>query len=372
MPRKKTAPGMAPLPEKSRLASPENTVAALVEILRGIALKSQRAQPQTFYSIREVAKHFGATPSTVSRTYQLLEEEGILVSVRGSKTLLQGLSSGRHLSVLGFVGMPAFTPSFVTLQDYRTFFIRTRRELRSRGFAVATVFYNAAHDRAERLANRIQKYEFDTVLWHEPDRMARPVISRLQDRGVQVLGVSDRGFPSVRCRYEVQREPAIAAILKDWRTRGGVRSVIVVRSVQSSAAKGESLKSMLEEARLNYQFMSPRSHRIGEFLETLGKEEWEGIVLPAQAAAVCAFRAPEQLAELMGRTRVALTGGPVSIPFTEVPDVSADLVVVDWQLVAEQIVSDLLSRKAFDGRETTVFAAKAHLQALLSQHAEQL
>jgi hypothetical protein len=31
--------------------------------------------------------------------------------VRGSKTLLQGLSSGRHFSVLGFVGMPAATSS---------------------------------------------------------------------------------------------------------------------------------------------------------------------------------------------------------------------------------------------------------------------
>lgn len=372
MPRRKSAPGMPALSEKSRLASPENTVAALIEILRGLALKSQRPEPQLFYSIREVAKHFGATPSTVSRTYQQLAEEGILVTVRGSKTLLQGLKSSRHLSVLGFIGMPGFTPSFVTLQDYRNFFIRTRRELRSRGFAVATVFYNGAHDRHDRLAKRIEKYDFDTVLWHQPDRAARPVISSLQDSGVQVIGVSDRGFPPVRCRYEVQREQAIAAILKDWKRRGGVRSVTVVRGRQPSAAKEELLKTLLEEAGLNYEFKSTASQRLSDFLEALGRQKQEGIILPSQAAAMCAFRAPEKLAELMGRCRVALTGGPVSLPFTEPPDVLADLVLVDWQLVAEKIVSDLISREAFDRRETTVFEAIAHLRASLSQHAELL
>jgi hypothetical protein len=52
--------------------------------------------------------------------YDEREAEGILVGVRGSKTLLQGTSSGRHLSVLGLVALPAFTSSFVTLQDVRT------------------------------------------------------------------------------------------------------------------------------------------------------------------------------------------------------------------------------------------------------------
>ena len=74
----------------------------------------------------------------------------------------------------------------------------------------------------------------------------------------------------------------------------------------------------------------------------------------------------------MSRARVLLSGGPASFPFAQVPDVVADLVVVDWQLVAERIVSDLISRKAFDRAETTVFEAKAHLRASLSQYAQRL
>ena len=164
MARKKTVRGVLPLPARPTLSAKEHKGTQLLEILRGFAIANQQEEPQVFYSIREVAHHFAVPVSTVSRVHCELEEEGILVSIRGSKTLLQGLSSGRHLSVRGFVGMPALTSSFVTLQDCRTFFIRTRRELRSRGFAVATVFYDRAE--AERVFSRIDKYDFDTVLWH--------------------------------------------------------------------------------------------------------------------------------------------------------------------------------------------------------------
>ena len=55
-----------------------------------------------------------------------------------------------------------------------------------------------------------------------------------------------------------------------------------------------------------------------------------------------------------------------------VPDVTADLVVLDWQLVTEQIVNDLINRKSFNGTETTVFEAKAYLRAALIQFAQRL
>jgi len=211
--------------------------AQLLEILRGIAIGNQQEEPQVFYPIREVARRLGVPVSTVSRVYDALEEAGILVSVRGSKTLLQGLSGGRHLSVLGFIGMPALTSSFVTLQDCRTFFIRTRRELRARGFAVAMVFYDRSEGKSERLFSRIDKYYFDTVLWHQPDRAAKETVPQLKDSGVQVIGVSDRWFPSIRCRYEVQRESAIMSILRDWRANDAITSVVVVRGIETSAAK---------------------------------------------------------------------------------------------------------------------------------------
>ncbi len=372
MPRKKIARGLPPLPSRVTFKAKKHKGAQLLEILRDIAIANQQEEPQVFYPIREVARRLGVPVSTVARVYDALEEEGILVSVRGSKTLLQGLSGGRHLSVLGFIGMPALTSSFVTLQDCRTFFIRTRRELRTRGFAVATVFYDRSEGQNGRLFSRIDKYDFDTVLWHQPDRAAKETVPQLKDSGVRVIGVSDRWFPSIRCRYEVHRESAIMSILRDWHTNDAITSVVVVRGIEPSAAKEELLKTSLEEEGLAYEFKSAGDQPLADFLSSLAADKRRAFIFPSTAAALFAFRAPEALAKLMSRARVLLSGGPASFPFAQVPDVVADLVVVDWQLVAEQIVSDLISRKAFNRAQTTVFEAKAHLRAPLIQHAQRL
>ena len=373
MARKKIARGLSPLPSRLTFkAKKKHKGAQLLETLRDIAIANQQEEPQVFYPIREVARHLGVPVSTVSRIYNALEEEGILVSVRGSKTLLQGLSGGRHLSVLGFIGMPARTSSFVTLQDCRTFFIRTRRELRARGFAVATVFYDRSDGQNGCLFSRIDKYDFDTVLWHQPDRAAKETVPQLKDSGVQVIELSDRWFPSIRCRYEVQRESAIASILRDWHANDAITSVVVVRGIEISAAKEELLKTLLEEEGIAYEFRSAGDQRLADFLNSLTTDKHRGIIFPSTAAALFAFRAPEALARLMTRSRVALSGGPVSFPFAQVPDVVADMVIVDWQLVAEQIVNDLISRKAFNRAETTVFEPKAHLRAPLIQYGQRL
>jgi hypothetical protein len=372
MARKKIAQGLAPLPSRLIFKAKRHKGAQLLEILRGIAIANQQEEPQVFYPIREVARHLGVPVSMVSRIYHALEEEGILVSVRGSKTLLQGLSGGRHLSVLGFIGLPALTSSFVTLQDCRTFFIRTRRELRVRGFAVATVFYDPGERQPGRILSRMDKYDFDTVLWYEPDRAAKETAPQLKDRGVQVIGVCDRWFPSIRCRYEVQRESAIRSILRDWGANDAITSVVVVREVEISAAREEVLKTLLEEEGMAYELKSAGDQRLADFLNSLPTDKHRGIIFPSTAAALFAFRAPQALAKLMSRTRVLLSGGPASFPFAQVPDVVVDLVVVDWQLVAEQIVKDLINRIASNGAETTVFEAKAHLRAPLIQYAQRL
>src|SRR2546430_8979730 len=164
MARKKITRRLAPLPPKTILKAREHKTARLAEILRGIAVTSQTDEPQVFYPVRDVAGRFHMSTSVVAKAYGQLEDEGLLSTVRGSKTVLQGLSAGRRLNVLGFIGTPAAVPAFVGLQDYRTFFIRVRRELRARGFAVAMVLFDPADMKSGRLEKRIVKYDFDTVL----------------------------------------------------------------------------------------------------------------------------------------------------------------------------------------------------------------
>ena len=120
-----------------------------------------------------------------------------------------------------------------------------------------------------RLFSRIEKYDFDTVLWHQPDRAAKETVPRLKDSGVQVIGVSDRWFPSIPCRYEVQRESAIMSILRDWHANDAITSVVVVRGIEISAAKEELLKTLLEEEGLAYEFKSAGDQPLADFLSSL-------------------------------------------------------------------------------------------------------
>jgi len=69
---------------------------------------------------------------------------------------------------------------------------------------------------------------------------------------------------------------------------------------------------------------------------------------------------------------VAFITGPVGMPFTIVPDVCVDLVTVNWQLVAERIVNDLITQDAFQEPGPTVFEAEAQLQVPLSDFAQSI
>ncbi len=331
---------LKPLPSRRSLKAREHKTARLVEILRGIAVSSQTEKSQVFYPVRDVAQQFGMSVSIVARAYDQLGDEGLLSTVRGSKTVLQGLGEARHLSVLGFVGMPAAISSFVALQDYRTFFVRVRRELRARGFAVAMVLYDSPDVKSGRLEKRIVKYDFDTVLWYRPDTSAREIISR-----------------------------AITEILRYWKTKAEISSVTIVRGVRASA-KEETLERLLEEEHLPFEFRSADGKAAAKFLKSLGQVRTKGIIFPSWAASMFAFREPEGLMQLANNCHIAFTGGPPSIAFAQVHDVHVELVIVDWQLVAEKIVSDLISKKAFERAEATVFKASAHVRAALSQYAQ--
>jgi hypothetical protein len=51
-------------------------------------------------------------------------------------------------------------------------------------------------------------------------------------------------------------------------------------------------------------------------------------------------------------------------------NVPIDLVSVNWQLVAERIVSDLINQEVFASAKTIVFEAESKLRAPLNQYAQ--
>ncbi|MEY2497473.1 MAG: hypothetical protein QOD12_1029 [Verrucomicrobiota bacterium] len=372
MARKKVPRTLAPLPGKRVLDDAPHKTERLIDIMREVALKNQREQPRAFYSLREVATRFNVPVSTVSRAYGQLEQEGLLNRVRGSKTVLQGLQFDRQLSVRAFVGLPASLSEFVTIQAYRTFFIRIRRELRLRGFATAMVFFDKAEATSDALAKRLKAYEIDTVVWFQPTREAKETALRLSDLGIRLIGVAHHQFPAIPCRYDVRRDAGIRALLEEWKTRHAVDRIILIQAdKQRTPAVEETLKGILGELGIKSSVASYHGRRSEAFLGKLQKAKTDGIIFSSSAlASKLCFRSPDAVIELLRARRVAFINGPVSMPFATVPDVRVDLVTVDWQLVAEKIVDDLITQEAFKIAGQTVFEAQANLRVSLGDFAQ--
>ncbi len=95
-------------------------------------------------------------------------------------------------------------------------------------------------------------------------------------------------------------------------------------------------------------------------------------MFPCSGASLFVTRAPEALTSIPKNCRTAFIDGPVSTPFAKVPDIPVDMVRVDWQLVAERIVDDFMTKKNLDTASPTVFEAEAHLQVPLSAFAQSI
>lgn len=370
MARKKIPRQLPPLRGKLGISGSDVKTEQLSEILRQTARKHQSENPQVFYALREVADRFDVSLSMVAAVYRQLETEGLLMRLRGSRTMLKGLGTGRQVSIHGIVGVPMALGSFLTRQKYRMFFMCTRRELRRRGFVSAGLFYETAEERADFLLERIKHAKVDSVLWYRPDHCARETARLLQDSGVRVIGLSDGGLPALPCHFEIARDKAVSEILNDWKRCASIKTVCAVHAGRRSAVEEEKLKGLLENARLEYSFVDAERAHCDQLLHSLAEEPASATVLSGEAASLFAFRAPDRLIALMSRKRVALVDGPVSLPFANTPPVRADLTVADWDAVASGITDEILTGRAFASPTRTVFEAIAYLQAPLNEFAQ--
>jgi len=335
-------------------------------------MKNQREQPRVFYSLREVAKRFRVPVSTVAKIYHDLEEEGLLSRVRSSKTILNGLRHNRNLSIRGFVGLPVLTSHFITMPEYRAFFICIRRELWLRGFAATMFFFQPDEAADRRLSDELKSFGIDTVIWLQPGRIAVETFLRLADMGIRVIGISQVGTPAMPARYFVWRERAITTLVRDWKDRRSPHRITVVGSTDyPSPVTEEVLRVVLQSVGLEPVIRTLADEDSAGFLRDLRRIKTDGIIFPsAGLTSMFAFRSADQMTDLIRAQRVAFIDGPIDIPFAKLPDVPIDLVTVNWQAVAEAITSDLITREAFERNRYTTFEADAQLRVSLRKFSE--
>jgi len=342
----------------------------LFETIRQLALKQMKKEPQLFLTLRQAARHFDVPVSTMAAIYRRLVDEGILSTVRASRTILRGRDTSRKLQVRGLIGMPLSVPRLDTSRDYRECFMRIREELHARSFAITPFYFEEREIEPNPVVERSNKERVDMVIWLLPDGADRHTQLQLRDVGIRFIGVNIGGVSDAFCRYEVRPWQAILTILKEWQAGLKLDTAVIVLTGHETAGEKEKLRRLgrlVATERIHCELVHVPEGHITIFLKSLCANKSNGILLPGPAAAMLGSRAPETVAEILKTRCVAWIDGPPDVAFNQgVSDIRIDLVSVDWRAIGERIARDILSGDAFRQSETTIFEAEAHLQVPLS------
>ena len=345
----------------------------LFKTVRELALKEQTEAPQLFLSLRQAAQRFDVPASAMADVYRRLTDEGILSSVRSSRTILRGRGSSRHLNVRGVIAIPVSVPRLHTLRDYREAFVSLSQELHTHGFFTVPFYSGERALDPESIVRRSKEERVDLVIGLLPEGKDQETDLRLRDFGIRFIGLNIGGISEGFCRYVVRRQQAILAILNRWRAEEEPWPKTIVLAGHETAAEMERiarLRSVIAREGFACNIETVPEGRISRFLKSLCARQ-QHVLLPAPAAAMLGSRAPDTIAEVFSQCRIALIDGPLDAPFCKGhPEIKVDLVTVNWPRVSQRIAHDLVSGDAFSQSETTIFEGTAHLHAPLIESAK--
>jgi hypothetical protein len=366
--RRKRLKTLSLIQERPRSTDP------LFQKMRRLAVQEQKDAPQPFLSLRRAARQFKVPVSSMAAVYRRLGAEGILSSVRGARTILEGRNAIRTLKVRLLLGMPLSVPRLQTFQAYRDCFFHLREELQARGFLVASLYFAEREIPPEAVAERARQEKVDAVLWLRPDGIGHDTALRLRDLGIRFIGLNIGGAVGGFCRYEVRRRQAIDLILHEWCTGAKLTTAILVRAGAEMFGESERmarLREMAKREQMKFEIVNVPGARIIRTLQSLCAKKGSGILLAESAAALLGSRASDRVTEVLGSCRIALIDGPMEFPFVqEAVDGVVDLVLVDWERVGRRIAQDILSGEAFGHSETGGFEADARLQVPVGRCAD--
>jgi hypothetical protein len=331
----------------------------ILRVLRQKARRSRNRKPQPFFSIRAVASHFAVPPTTVSRIYSRLKDEGLLASVWGSKTFVEPVQIDSQLRVRAVVALPASLTSFCTVREYRTFFLEMRDALWKLGFATRLLFYEGRDAEEPTFADLLLNYKVDIVIWFLPTPRMKGTAARLVDRGIRAITVTDFPASSAEHPYYISRERALKDGLLTWQ-RDGITSITVLRSPHcESGTTVATIEKCLREATLPYTIVNVETWQSHDSLCTRSQGKNRAIVFPSSELAVrLGSQHPDQLAELLEQSRVMMVSGLIDLPGWYPVNASIDVIEVDWEIVAKRIASDLAQSTRSPINAPIVFQAK--------------
>jgi len=347
----------------------------ILEHLRRVARRLQRANPTPFYSMREVAGFFEFPLRSVALIYASLEQEGLLVRVRGSHTKLTGRKRTPATPVRNVIGLPVWLSSIASSPYMRTLHVDLNGRLRRHGFVADSIFFNSREDQLPEFADRLLAHHLDWILWLGANFKSAPIFLALRDRGLRQIIVLPAETPlghdlSV---YLQDWKNAYLALAADW-AAAGIRQVLtpVVPNNEVTTRITRHFLATLKSQGI--ETVSIPAGIPGAFAETARL----ACAQPGTAVAfldmitaheICNAH-PQLLAEVARTGRLGFCRGAVPVPYFSQTSVIADVVGCDPLELSRRIVDDLASQAPLPPGINARFDATYHPRINLSIYKE--
>lgn len=327
------------------LVSDENGQARAVREVRRLAESLRREGSLPFYSMRALATALGVSLRTMALAFEQLEREGLLVRLRGSHTRLMGTAARPLRPVAGVVGMPVWLYGLRHFMYRRTFAHGLGDTLWPHALTVDTILYWENEDRSPDFADRLLRHHMDMAVWFQPQRHNQDAIGFLKDHGVPCLIISDRENPcGLPARIEIDWEPAYGQVLRDWKTRRGVRRVILVEGDPETAPRLRFFDSIARRHGLACERRKSSHKLAGELAGDTGLGPDTAIALfDDYASTQFPLRDPNAFLHLVDRHRLLFAREFPSLPFVGPKRFNCDCLLYPMDAIVRTAADMLLA-----------------------------
>ena len=321
----------------------------VLDELRRVARRLQRAQPTPFYSMREVSRFFALPLRSVALNYATLEQEGLLVRLRGAHTKLTGRKASPKNPVRSVVGLPIWISSIASSPYMRTLHVDINERLRRHGFVADSIFFNSREDLRPEFADRLQAHRLDWVLWLGANFMSSPVFLALRDRGLRQIIVLPEETPlSLPLPVYLQDwKKAYQSLASSW-AAAGIRRLLVPPPVDTTVTRRviRHFSGIMKAQKIAVEILA--SNGPGNFVREAAlacrRPDTAVAFLDMVSAHEICNGYPQAMADIARTNRLGFCRGAVPVAYFSQESVVADVVGCDPLELSCRIVDDLASQ----------------------------
>jgi hypothetical protein len=354
-----TLPPFNPLPTEPLTVREKTNIA--LRLLREAAIASRQSKSRPFYSIRAVAKHFSLPTSTVIRLYGRLKTEGVLGSIWGSGTIVEPTHLDNDIRLKAMVALPVPMRAFSVIPSYRLFIRSMQRDLWRERFSSQIIFYEEPMFDASAVTDAVLQTGSDLVVWLVPPARMASAFSKLKDRGIKSLIITDEMPIDGGSGYYLDWQGAVIRGLEDWK-RSGHRMAVVIKNTDSDTSSIlRLLPSCLAKVGLDFDVRETWELRPSQRSASASAARPGVIFISAQSLIRLAQAGVRGIEDLLRHNRVLFIHGGVDLLFQTHINRCFDTIKFNWSTISRRIVSDLITSPCgYSFQKQTIFRGKWH------------